>query len=123
MKIITTDKMPQPGGHYSMCIEHNGCLYIAGQLPKNLETNEIPEGIEAQTIQVLENIKLIVEEAGSTIDKIIQMRIYIPNIDMWDAVNKIYGEFFINHKPVRAIIPTRELHYGCLLEIEATAAV
>jgi reactive intermediate/imine deaminase len=123
MKIISTDKMPTPGGHYSMCIEHNGCLYLAGQLPKNPVTKTIPEGIEAQTIQVLENIKLIIEEAGSSMEKIIQMRIYIPNIELWDAVNKVYSTFFPVHKPVRAVIPTRELHYGCLLEVEVTAAI
>ena len=123
MKIITSPDMPTPAGHYSMCIEHNGLLYLAGQLPKHPETKEMPEGIKAQTQQALENVLKIVEEAGSSLDHIIQMRIYIPDISLWDDVNEVYGKFFGDHKPVRAVIPCRELHYGALLEIEAIAAI
>ena len=123
MRIINSPEMPTPAGHYSMCIEHNGLLYLAGQLPKHPETKEMPEGIKAQTQQALDNVLSIVEAAGSSLDHIIQMRIYIPDISLWDDVNEVYGEFFGNHKPVRAVIPSRELHYGALLEIEAIAAV
>ena len=123
MRIVTSPEMPKPAGHYSMCIEHNGLIYLAGQLPKDPHTGIMPEGIEAQTAQALDNVLKIVEAAGSSLDRIIQMRIYIPDIAMWDDVNKVYGRFFGDHKPVRAVIPCRELHYGALLEIEAIAAL
>ncbi len=123
MKIIDSPDMLTPAGHYSMCIEHNGTLYLAGQLPKHPLTKEIPEGIQAQTKQALENVLRIVEAAGSSLEKIIQMRLYIPDIALWDEVNAIYGQFFGDHKPVRAVIPCRELHFGALIEIEAIAAV
>lgn len=123
MKIINSPDMPTPAGHYSMCIEHNGTLYLAGQLPKHPVTKEIPDGISAQTQQALENVLRIVEAAGSSLNKIIQMRLYIPNIEMWDEVNGVYGQFFGSHKPVRAVIPCRELHFGALIEIEAVAAL
>lgn len=121
MRIINTDYMPKGNGHYSTCIEHNGLLYLSGQLPFHPTTRKIPEGIEAQTLQVLQNIKLIVTEGGSSLDKIIQMRIYIPHVEMWEIINKVYSEFFGAHKPVRCVVPTRDLHYGCLIEVEATA--
>ncbi len=121
MKIIDNPAMPKPAGHYSMCIEHNGLLYLAGQLPRNPETGQFPEGIQAQTQQALQNVLTIVEAAGSQLDKIIQMRIYIPDVGLWDEVNAVYGIFFGDHKPVRAVIPSRELHHGALIEIEALA--
>ncbi len=105
-----------------MCIEHQGVLYLAGQLPKDPATGLMPEGIRAQTRQALANIKQIVECAGSSLEHIIQMRIYIPHVDLWDDVNAEYAAFFGSHKPVRAVIPSRELHHGALIEIEAVAA-
>jgi len=122
MKIIESENMPTPKGHYSMCIEHNGTLYMAGQLPRDPATGSFPEGVEAQTLQALKNVLTIVEAAGSVKEDIIQMRIYIPDVELWDRVNKVYGEFFGDHKPVRAVIPSRDLHYGALIEIEAVAA-
>jgi reactive intermediate/imine deaminase len=106
-----------------MAIEHNGLIYLAGQLPKDPATGKMPEGIKAQTQQALDNVLTIVNASGSSLDKIIQMRIYIPDIALWDDVNEVYGRFFGDHKPVRAVIPCRALHYGALLEIEAIAAV
>ena len=123
MRIIKTDKMPRSNGHYSMCIEHNGFLFISGQLPIEGENKTIPETIEDQTLLVLNKLKLILEEAGSDIKHVIQLRVYLSNIEMWDKVNVVYAEFFGDHKPVRAVVPTGELHYGCLIEIEAVAAV
>ena len=123
MRIINTPDMPTPAGHYSMCIEHNGLLYLAGQLPKDPFTGQMPDGIKAQTQRALDNVLTIVQAAGSSLDKIIQMRIYIPDIALWDDVNEVYGRFFGDHKPVRAVVPCRELHFGALLEIEAIAVV
>ena len=121
MKIIQSDRMPLANGHYSQCIEHNGLLYISGQLPIEPLTKNIPDGIEEQTLLVLKKIKLIVNESGSSIEQILQMRIYISDIELWDSVNNIYSDFFDIHKPVRCIVPTGRLHYGCLIEVEAIA--
>jgi len=123
MRIINNEKMPQANGHYSQCIEHNGMLYLSGQLPGNPKTGPLPEDIESQTRLVLSKIDLILKEAGSSRDKVIQMRIYIPDIDLWDGVNRVYTEFFGAHKPVRCIVPSGKLHFGCLIEAEATAYI
>ncbi|MCB0490516.1 MAG: RidA family protein [Cyclobacteriaceae bacterium] len=121
MQLFTTDKMPKPAGHYSQCVEHNGVLYISGQLPKDPVTKVTPEGIADQTLQVLKNIELILKEVGSNKNCILQMRIYIPDIEHWDVVNKVYSEFFGDHKPARCVVPSRDLHYGSMIEVEATA--
>ena len=115
--------MPVANGHYSQCIEHNGVLYISGQLPGNPKIKSIPEDIEGQTRIVLEKIKLILEQAGSSKEKVIQMRIYISDIGLWEGVNRVYAGFFGEHKPVRCVVPTGRLHYGCLIEVEAVAAL
>ena len=123
MRIITSEKIPTPKGHYSPAIEHNGLLYLSGQLPVDPQTEQVPDGIEAQTRQVLQNVKLILTEAGSSMDQVLQVRLYISDVALWGAVNEVYASLFGAHKPVRAIIPTRELHHGCLIEVEAVAVM
>ena len=123
MKIIDTPKMPKANGHYSQCIAHNGIVYLSGQLPIDQKTKSIPRSIEAQTDLVLENIETILTEAGSAKNQVLQVRIYISNIELWDKVNERFSLFFAQHKPTRCIIPTRELHFGCLIEIEITAVL
>ncbi len=121
MEIIQTDKMPKSNGHYSQCIHHNGILYLSGQLPIDPGTKLIPKTIDEQTLQTLSNVELILKEAGSSKNEILQMRVYISDISLWDKVNIVYSKFFEDHKPTRSIVPTRDLHFGCLIEIEATA--
>jgi len=121
MKIIEIPNIPAPKGHYSHCVEHNGILYLSGQLPFIPQTRELPDGIEAQTLQVLKNVESILKDAGSNKNKILQVRIYIPDIDNWDKVNEVYAQFFGNHKPARCIVPSRDLHYGVMIEVEITA--
>jgi len=115
--------MPEPNGHYSQVIEHNGILYLSGQLPVDPATKKIPATIEEQTRLVLSKIELLLNEAGSNKNNVLQMRVYVSDIALWDRVNAIYSEFVGDHKPVRCIVPTRELHFGCLVEMEATAVL
>lgn len=123
MQIISTPTMPAANGHYSQCIEHNGLLYLSGQLPRDPYTRDIPDSIEEQTLVALNNVEIILTEAGSSISQIIQVRLYIADIALWDQVNAVYSEFMGDHKPVRSVIPTKELHFGALLEVEVLAAV
>jgi reactive intermediate/imine deaminase len=121
MEIIKNEMIPESNGHYSPCIVHNGTVYISGQLPVDPVTKQIPEGIEAQTRMVLDKIDTIVRAAGSSREKIIQVRIYLSDIEDWEKVNLIYSAFFWEHKPVRCVVPVGKLHYGCLIEAEAIA--
>ena len=121
MKIIQNEKMPQANGHYSQCIEHKGMLYLSGQLPITPGTREIPDGIKKQAGQALLNVDNILKAAGSSRDKVISVRVYVSDISLWGDVNDVYSSFFGSHKPVRCVIPVKELHLGCLIEIEAAA--
>ena len=123
MKMIKTEKMPLVKGHYSPVVEHNGILYLSGQIPTDPLTGNVPATIEEQTKLVLSKIELLLRESGSSLKKVLQVRIFLSDIDLWDKVNKVYGDFFGDHKPARCVVPVGKLHYGSLLEVEATAFV
>ena len=122
MKIIQNEQIPTPAGHYSPIVEHGGTLYISGQIPRRAD-GSIPEGITAQTQLVLEKLGSLLTAAGSSTDRVVQVRIYLPDIALWEEVNQLYADFFGSHKPARCVVPTTPLHYGCLIELEAVAAV
>lgn len=122
MKVVEHTKMPSANGHYSMCTEHNGFLFISGQLPLG-EERQIPEGIKAQTSLVLKKLETILKAAHSDLDKLLSVRIYIPDVELWDQVNEVYAEFMGAARPARCVVPTGRLHYGCLIELEAVAHV
>jgi len=122
MKFIETPNAPSPAGHYSQAVEFNDLIFISGQLPVNPQTNEKVLGtIDDQAHQALKNVKAILEAAGSNLQNVIKVTVYISDIALWGKVNKIYATYFGDHKPARAIVPTRELHHGFKIEIEAVA--
>ena len=124
MKKITTSKAPAPGGHYSQAIVHNGLIYVSGQLPVEPQTGEkILDSIEAQTEQVMKNLKAILEAAGSSLSQVIKTTVYIADIQLWDRVNQVYARYFGEHRPARSVVPTRSLHHGFLIEMEAMAVI
>jgi len=124
MREITSSQAPQPAGHYSQAIEHQGIIYISGQLPidPKRETKHIGT-IEEQTEQALANLEAILKEANSGKNQVLKVTVYISDISLWNRVNAVYARFFGDHRPARAIVPTRELHFGFQIEIEAIAAI
>ncbi len=123
MKIIKTEKMPSVKGHYSPVIEHNGILYLAGQVPTDPVTGIVPSSIEEQTKLVFSKIELLLRESRSSMNQVLQVRIFLSDMDLWDTVNKLYAGIFGDHKPARCVVPVGKLHYGSLLEVEAVAFV
>jgi 2-iminobutanoate/2-iminopropanoate deaminase len=124
METIFTSNAPKPAGHYSQAVIHNGIIYVAGQVPIDPKTNEKITGrIEEQAGQVFKNLNEILIASGSDLNHVLKTTIYIPDIALWDRVNKIYIEFFGNHKPARTVVPTNALHYGFLIEVDAIAAI
>jgi len=124
IKELYTPNIPEPKGHYSQAVQYNDTIYVSGQLPVNPFTGEPIQGdIEEQTLQVLENIETILKNAGSDKKKILKTTVYISDMSNWGRVNEVYRMFFGKHKPARAVVPTRELHYGVFIEIEAVAAI
>ena len=124
MKPIKTDKAPLPGGHYSQAMVHNGLVYVSGQLPIDPQTGEKQTGaIEDQTRLVLENLSAILVASGSSLNQVLKVTVYISDISLWGKVNEVYAEIFGDHRPARAIVPTRDLHFGFMIEVDAVAAV
>jgi 2-iminobutanoate/2-iminopropanoate deaminase len=124
MRRVVTINAPQPAGHYSQAMVYNGIVYISGQLPIVPETGEkILGSIEEQTAQVMKNLAAILKAAKSDLKRVLKTTVYVSDISLWDKVNAVYKEFFGSHRPARAVVPTRELHYGFQIEIEAIAAV
>ena len=124
MKYVSTSKAPAPGGHYSQAVVHNGFVFVAGQLAfVPGQTEHRPGTMAEQTEQTLRNIEAVLVEAGSSLDKVVQMTIYVADIEHWGDVNATYARIMGAHRPARAIVPVKDLHYGYGIEIQAIAAM
>lgn len=124
IKTVLTPAAPRPAGHYSQAVVHNGVIYVAGQLPLDPGSASREVGsIEDQTRQVLANVRAILEAAGSGLDRVLQMTVYISDIELWGRFNTVYVEVMGDHKPARAVVPVNALHYGYHVEVQAIAAV
>jgi 2-iminobutanoate/2-iminopropanoate deaminase len=122
MHTISTSTAPEPAGHYSQAIKHLGLVFVSGQLPLDPHTREmVPGGIEEQARQTIENVRQILKASGTDLDGVLKSTIFITSEEYWPVVNRIYAEYFGNHKPARAIIPCGPLHNGALLEMEVIA--
>lgn len=120
---VHTQDAPAPAGHYSQAVVYNGLVFVAGQLAIDARTGEKRLGsIEEQTEQALKNVGEILKAAGSDLSRVLKMTVYISDIGLWGRVNEVYARVLGGHRPARAVIPTRELHHGFLIEIEAVAA-
>jgi len=123
IRTILTPEAPAPGGHYSQAVVYNGLVFVAGQLAIDPKTGERLTGsIEEQTEQCLKNISAILQAAGSGLSRVLKMTIYISDIELWGAVNSVYARVMAEHRPARAVVPVKDLHYGFKIEIEAVAA-
>jgi 2-iminobutanoate/2-iminopropanoate deaminase len=121
---VSTPNAPAAGGHYSQAVVYNGLVFVAGQLAIDPHTGaRLTGSIEEQTEQCLKNIGEILKAAGSYLSRVLKMTVYISDIEMWPAVNAVYARVMGDHRPARAVVPVKELHYGLKIEIEAIAAV
>jgi 2-iminobutanoate/2-iminopropanoate deaminase len=121
MEIIKTDKAAQPLGHYSQAVKSNGFIFVSGQLPALPEGGFETGDIKDQTRLALQGLKDIVEAAGSTLEKVVKVTIFISDIALWAEANDAYAEFFGAHKPARSAVPVKDLPRGVSIEIEAIA--
>jgi len=120
---IQTEKAPTPAGHYSQAVVYNGLVFVAGQLAIDSQTGEKKLGsIEEQTEQALKNVSEILKAAGSELNLVLKMTVFVTDIELWERVNEVYSRVMGEHRPARAVIPTRDLHHGFLIEIDAIAA-
>ena len=113
-----------PAGHYSPAVSHAGIVYVSGQLSLRPGDKTRHLGTVAEQTEVaLGNVEAVLQAAGSRMDRLIQVTIYVSDVAHWPEVNEVYARILGDHKPARAIVPVPALNHGCALEIQAMAAV
>lgn len=122
MKVIMPEGSRKGSGHYSPGVISNGMLYISGQLPLDPDSGTTIDGdVSAHALRALLNMERVLITAGLTKENVVMCRVYIPDVSLWDKVNTVYADFFGDHRPARVVVPSRALHGGALVEVEAMA--
>jgi 2-iminobutanoate/2-iminopropanoate deaminase len=121
---VATDKAPKAIGPYEQAIKVGEFVYTAGQIPIDPKTGIFVEGgVAAQTRQVLENLKAVLEAAGSSLDRVVKATVFLKNIADFAAMNEVYGEYLGQAKPARSTVAVADLPRGALVEIDLVATV
>ncbi len=123
MKEIKTANAPAAIGPYSQAVVAGNLVYTSGQIPVNPVTGEIPDGICAQANQVFTNIKNLLKDAGTGIEKVVKTTVFIQNMEDFATVNEIYANYFTEPFPARSCVEVAKLPKGVLLEVEAIAEI
>lgn len=121
-KVICSDKAPGAIGPYSQAIEANGMVFVSGQLPIDAATGLMPDGVEAQARQSLENIKHILEAAGLTMSDIVKTTVFLQDMSLFAGMNGVYATYFEGTFPARSAVAVKALPKNALVEIECIAA-
>ena len=122
MKFVRPPFKGENKGHYTAGVISKGMLYVSGQLSIDPDTREVAKGdIKDHTRLALDNVDRVLKEAGVTRNDVVFCRVYTSDVKYWGPINEVYAEFFGEHKPGRVVVSTTELHFGCLVEIEAIA--
>ena len=118
---ITAGNAPEPAGPYSHAVVAGGFVYVSGQGPVRPETGGMPDSFEEQVRQTLNNLKSILEAAGSGLDHVVKVNAYITDLTRFSEFNEVYKEFFQNAPPARTTVATALL--GMLVEVDCVAIV
>ena len=122
--VFQTDKAAVTGGPYSQAIIHNGIIYVSGQGAVDPQTNEIKLGtVEEEAGLALENLRIILQEAGSSLDKVLTVTVYLLDIAEYARFNEVYIKYFKQNRPARTCIQAGSLPFDTRIEITATAYV
>jgi 2-iminobutanoate/2-iminopropanoate deaminase len=120
--IIHTDKAPAAVGPYSQGVMAGSFVYTAGQLGLNPETGEfVAEGIQPQTEQALKNVRAVLQAAGSDLDQVVKVTVFLQDMGEFGQMNEVYGRFFAQNPPARSAVEVAALPLGGRVEIEAVA--
>lgn len=117
MQAVISSTHP-PAGHYSSAIICQGFVFLSGVLP----SSPCPNDFEAEVRQALQDCRQILKQAHCDINDVVQCTAYITGVENWPAFNQVYAAFFKDHKPARTVVPVAELHHGCMVELQMTAA-
>jgi len=123
-QVVMAGKAPKPIGPYSVGIVHGDLVFASGMLGLDPQTMEfVPGGVEAETRQSLNNLKAIVEAAGSSMGKVLKTTVFLRDMADFAKMNAVYGEFFTSEPPARSTVQVAGLPRGGAVEIEAVAAL
>ncbi|MHC1725516.1 MAG: RidA family protein [Syntrophobacteraceae bacterium] len=123
-EVIHTEKAPAAIGPYSQAIRANGFVFVSGQIPIDPGTGEIVSGgFAEQARQSLENLTQILNAAGSGIEKVVAVDVFITDMSQFAAFNQVYESYFSTHKPARAVVEVKGLPKGVMVEVKCIAAV
>ena len=120
-KAIFTNNAPAAVGPYAHAVQAGNMIFCSGQLGVNPETGELADGVQAQTLQSLNNMGAVLKEAGYEYTDVVKTTVFIDNMDDFTAVNEVYAEWFKDHKPARSCVEVAKLPKGGLVEIECIA--
>lgn len=120
-QVISTSNAPAAIGPYSQAIEVNGMVYTSGQIPVNPATGEIADSIEGQARQVMENVKNLLEAAGTNMGNVVKTTVFIKDMNDFGKINEIYAEYFEGACPARSCVEVARLPKNVLMEMEAVA--
>lgn len=122
--IVNTGKAPAAIGPYSQAIKVGNMLFTSGQIPLDPASGEMVEGdVKAAAAQCLENLKAILEEAGTNLANVVKTTVFLKNMDDFAAVNEVYGSYFVEQMPARSAVQVAKLPKDSLVEIEAIALI
>jgi 2-iminobutanoate/2-iminopropanoate deaminase len=121
MKYVATDKAPAAFGPYAQAVNVNGFIYTSGQIPVTTDGLLVEGTIEEQTHQVFANLKAILEEANSSLEKVVKATVFLTDMDNFVAVNDIYAAHFGTHTPARSCVQVVRLPKDAQIEIEVIA--
>ena len=122
--IISTERAPKAIGPYSQAVVSNGWAFLSGQIPLDPATNQIITGdIAAQTERVLENLKSVLEAAGSSLDRVVKTTVYLKDMGEFAKMNEVYGRYFASNAPARATVEAARLPRDVSVEIDCIASV
>ena len=121
---VATDRGPKAIGPYSQAIRANGFVFLSGQIALDPRTQQVVEGnIAVQTERVLENLKGIVEAAGSSLQHAVKTTVFLADMDDFAAMNEVYARYFVTHPPARSTVEVSRLPRNVRVEIDLVALV
>ncbi|WP_400244736.1 RidA family protein [Niallia sp. JL1B1071] len=121
MKVVQTSNAPAAIGPYSQGIIVNNLFFSSGQIPLTAEGTLIEGDVQAQTHQVFKNLAAVLKEAGASFETVVKATVFIKNMEDFQAINEVYGEYFSTHKPARSCVEVARLPKDVLVEMEVIA--
>jgi len=122
IETVATDRGPKAIGPYSQAVRANGFVFLSGQIPLDPKTQQIVEGDAAvQTERVLENLKAVVEAAGSSIQRVVKTTVFLADMNDFAAMNEVYSRYFVTHPPARSTVEVARLPKNVRVEIDLIA--